>query len=410
MAQKELKFLIQGTNVEGKKVKETIIASSEARAYQNAKGRGIVPSKVTMQSGEGLQMDIKIPGIEKRVKTKHLAVFAKQFSVLIKSGMSLVRALQVVGEQTEDKTLKVAINKCLSDVESGGSLSRAMEKQPQAFPPLMVSLVRVGEGGGFLDQTLDTIAKTYKSELELKARVKSAVTYPIIVGAIAILAVIAMLIFVVPIFKDMFDGMNAELPLPTQILVDISNNMIWITPIFVVTLIIITAVYTKNKDKLWVRSKLDPFKLKMPVFGKLNSKVSIARFSRNLAMMLSAGVPLMTALNLVGSSSNNWVMESALETAAKTMENGKGFASTISKFTIFPPIVSQMILVGEESGSLPQMLNSIADFYEDEVKETTDSLASAMEPIMILGLGGLVGGMIVALYMPMFSMFSHMTG
>lgn len=393
----------------GKRKKGVIESDSENKAYVALKTQGLNPDTLKLKSNSGLAMEIKIPGFDKPVGLASLAVFARQFAVLIKAGMPLVRSLQTVTSQTEDKKLKAALVETLSDVERGATLSGAMKKQTNAFPPLMTSLVTVGESGGFLDRSLESIARTFKTELELKARVKSAMTYPVIVGIVAILAVAAMLIFVVPTFETMFKSLNTALPIPTQVLVVLSHNMLWIGPVVLVICGGTFLWYRSNKNTEAVRMRLDPLKLKLPVFGKLNKKVSITRFSRNLSMMLAAGVPLMTALELVGASANNWVIESALAEIRAAMANGRSFSTTLAQHDIFPPIVAQMILVGEESGSLPQMLDSIADFYDDEVKELTDSLASAIEPIMIVGLGGLVGGMIVALYMPMFSMFGALS-
>ena len=394
----------------GKKKKGTIESETESKAYAALKNQGLNPDTLKLQSNSGLTMELKIPGFEKPVKLANLAIFARQFAVLVKAGMPLVRSLQTVASQTEDKKLRAALLDTLADVERGATLSGAMKKQEKAFPPLMTSLVTVGESGGFLDRSLESIARTFKTELELKARVKAAMTYPIIVGIVAIAAVAAMLVFVVPTFETMFKSLGATLPAPTQILVVLSHNMVWIGPIFLIVAGSIFFWYRANKNKEFVRKRVDPIKLKMPVFGNLNKKVSITRFARNLSMMLAAGVPLMTALELVGASANNWVIEEALSETRSAMANGRSFSTTLAQHDIFPPIVAQMILVGEESGSLPQMLDSIGDFYDDEVKELTDSLAAAIEPVMIVGLGGLVGGMIIALYMPMFSMFGAISG
>jgi len=400
------KYAYVAFDSKGKKKKGTIEAESESKAYATLKTQGMMPDSLKLQTNSGMQMEIKIPGFEKPVKLGSLAIFAKQFSVLVRAGMPLVKSLQTVTSQTEDKKLREALVAVLEDVERGSTLSGAMKKQEKAFPPLMTSLVTVGEAGGFLDRSLESVARTFKSELELKARIKSAMTYPVIVGIVAILAVAAMLIFVVPTFESMFEGLDSELPAPTQFLVTLSDNMIIIGPVFLAIVGGLFFWYRANKNKEFFRKRFDPFKLRMPVFGALNKKVSITRFARNLSMMISAGVPLMAALELVGSSANNWVIENALDETREAMANGRSFSTTLATHEIFPPIVAQMIMVGEESGSLPQMLDSIGDFYDDEVKELTESLASAIEPVMIVGIGGLIGGMIVALYMPMFSMVS----
>jgi type II secretory pathway component PulF len=404
MAEKN-KYTYVAFDVNGKKKKGSIEAETESKAYTALKSQGLSPESLKFQGGNGLNAEIKIPGFDRPVKLASLAVFARQFAVLVKAGMPLVKSLQTVTAQTEDKKLKAALVETLAEVERGATLSNAMKRQPQAFPPLMTSLVTVGEAGGFLDKSLESIAKSFKAELALKARIKSATTYPLIVGVVAVLAVIVMLVVVVPVFEEMFAGLDTALPIPTQVLVTLSHNMAWIIPILVIAVAGAFFWYRKNKNEEWLRMKLDPLLLRVPVFGKLNAKVSISRFSRNLSMMITAGVPLMSALDLVGASANNWVMEHALSETRSAMASGRPFSATLAQFPVFPPIVSQMILVGEESGALPEMLDSIGDFYDDEVKELTESLASAIEPIMIVGVGGIVGAMIIALYMPMFSMF-----
>ena len=398
------KYSYVGQDSSGKKTKGFVEAESESKAYVSLRAQGVTADSFKLQANSGMQMEIKIPGFEKKVKLGSLAVFAKQFAVLIRAGMPLVRSLQTVTSQTEDSKLKEALVAVLSDIERGASLSTAMKKQNQAFPPLMTSLITVGEAGGFLDRSLESVAKTFKSELELKARIKSAMTYPVIVLIVAILALVAMLVFVVPVFEKMFASLDSALPVPTQILVVLSHNMGWILPLALVILGAIGFWYRSNKNKESVRQKVDQMKLKLPVFGKLNKKVAITRFARNLGMMISAGVPLMAALELVGASANNWVLEHAIDETRRAMATGRPFGTTLAQYDVFPPMVSQMIMVGEESGSLPTMLDAIGDFYDDEVKELTETLAAAIEPVMIVGVGGLIGGMIVALYMPMFSM------
>jgi len=393
----------------GKSRKGVIEAETETKAYNALKSQGLDPESLKVQSNTGLQMEINIPGFEKRVKLESLAVFASQLATLIKAGMPLIRALQTTMAQTEDKKLRETLALVLTDIERGSSLSLALKKQNKVFPPLMTSLVTVGESGGFIDRSMESIAKTYEGELELRSRIKSAMTYPIIVMIVAVLALIAMLVFVVPVFEKMFANLNTALPLPTQILVTLSHNMIWIVPLLGLAVGGVVFWYRANKDKEEIRQRIDAIKLKIPVFGNLNKKVAITRFSRNLAMMLEAGVPLMSALELVGRSANNWIIEEALSSTRHSMSTGRPFGDTLSQHEVFPPMVSQMVLVGEESGTLPKMLDSIASFYDREVKKITDSLASAIEPLMIVGVGALIGGMIVALYMPMFSVIGALS-
>lgn len=405
----KLKYAYVATDAAGKRKKGSIDAESENKAYNALKAQGLSIDSLSVQSNSGMQTEIKIPGFEKRVKLQALAIFASQLATMIKAGMPLVRSLQTVQAQTEDKKLKEALGIVLTDLERGSSLSAAMKKQDNVFPPLMTSLVTVGEAGGFIDRSMESVAETFESELELKARIKSAMTYPVIVLIVAILALVAMLVFVVPVFEKMFAGLNTKLPLPTQILVTLSHNMIWILPLVAIIAFGAFLWYRSNKNNPEVRSRVDRIKLKFPVFGKLNKKVAITRFSKNLGMMLNAGVTLMAALELVGSSANNYVIEDALSHTRHAMATGRPFGSTLATHEIFPPMVSQMVLVGEESGSLPSMLDAIAKSYDRDVKKLTDSLAAAIEPLMIVGVGGMIGAMIVALYMPMFSMIGALS-
>lgn len=406
---KAKEFDYVATDGTGKRVKGSIAASSIERAYQLVLAQGLSPIKVTKKADGFLQQDINIPGFEKKAKLKPLAIFCKQFALLVRSGMPMLESIRISAEQSEDKVLKKALEEVADDVESGASLTSAMLKHEAAFPGLLSAVVAVGEEGGFLEKSLDSMAKTYKSELELRQRLKSATTYPIIVIVASLLVLAVMLIFVVPIFAEMFEGLGAELPVATQILVNISKNSIIIFPVLAVISVALAIFYRKYKNEVWMLSRVDAIKLKLPVFGSLSTKIAVARFSRNLSMMLRAGVSLPNALRKVAGTADNWVISTAIEKAVVEMENGGNFSTSIGKLTMFPTMVTQMIVVGEKSGSLADMLDTVADFYDEEVKEASESLASALEPILIVVLGGLVGGMLFALYTPMFSLFQKMS-
>ena len=326
---------------------------------------------------------------------------------LINAGLPLMRTLSILIEQAEDKKLQQALLQVHAAVESGSALSVALGKHPLVFPPLFVSMVRVGETGGFLGESLTSVAKTYKGEAELHNKIKSATTYPVIVLIIAIIGVIGMVTFIVPVFAKMFTGMGSELPLPTQILVNLSNNMIWLLPLLIVLVIAASFWWMRNKDAERVRRIADPIKLKLPVFGPLATKIAVARFSRGLSMMLHAGVPLVQALGIVGEASNNYAIEKAVREVQESVKQGRSFSAPLAKAQIFPPMVAQMASVGEESGTLPDMLSSIADFYEDEVETATEQLTASIEPILIVGIGILIGGMVVSLYMPIFGIYGE---
>ncbi|WP_106813670.1 type II secretion system F family protein [Microbacterium timonense] len=389
-------------------VKGTIEAASDGAVAAKLRAQGLTPLEVTLASKTGLNQEISIPGFEKRVKVATLAVFAKQMAGLINAGLPLMRTLSILIEQAEDKKLQRALIGVQSAVESGASFSTALSNYPDVFPPLLVSMVRVGETGGFLGQSLATIAETYQNEAELQAKIKSATTYPIIVFSIAIIGVIAMVTFVVPVFKGMFENLGSELPLPTQILVTLSNNMIWILPVMIVLAIAGWLWWVRNRRNDSVRKAVDPIKLKLPVFGPLATKIAVARFTRGLSMMLHAGVPLVQALSIVGAASNNYKVEQAVRDIQESVKQGRSFAAPLAKAEVFPPMVAQMAAVGEESGTLADMLASIADFYENEVETATDQLTSAIEPILIVGIGIIIGGMVVSLYMPIFSIYGEL--
>lgn len=392
----------------GAEAKGTLEAASENAVVAKLRAQGLLPLSVVPMSKTGLNRDISIPGFEKRVSTKDLAVFAKQFAGLIHAGLPLMRALAIIADQTENKKLASALGAVQVDIESGRSFSAAMAAHPKVFPPLMVSLVSVGETGGFLAESLDAIARSFRADVDLQQKIKSAMTYPIIVLVIAIVGVIAMITFVVPVFENMFASMGGELPLPTQILVTLSRNMAWILPLLVVLVVGGWLWYQRVKNTDRFRGAVDPFRLRMPIFGSLVTKIAVARFARNLSMMLQAGVPLMQALELVGRASNNKSVEDALHGVRESVRLGRSFSAPLAKAAVFPPMVAQMVSVGEESGSLPDMLESIADFYETEVNAASEQLTSMMEPIMMTVLGILIGGMVVALYMPMFTMYEQL--
>ena len=393
------------TGVEAKGVLE---AASESAVVAKLRAQGLAPLSVVAQSKTGLNRDVTIPGFERGVATKDLAVFAQQFAGLIQAGLPLMRALALLAEQTPNRRLASALTAVQVDIESGSSFSTALAAHPSVFPPLMVSLVSVGETGGFLADSLEAISRSYQADVKLQQKIRSAMTYPIIVLVIAVVGVIAMITFVVPVFENMFASMGGELPLPTQVLVTLSHNMVWILPLLIVLAVAGWIWYQRVKHTDRFRGVVDPFRLRMPVFGSLVTKIAVARFARNLSMMLGAGVPLMQALDLVGRAANNKAIEDALRSVRESVRLGRSFSAPLARAAVFPPMVSQMVSVGEESGSLPDMLENIAAMYEAEVDAASEQLTSMIEPIMMTVLGLLIGGMVVALYMPMFTMYQQL--
>ncbi|MDM4761530.1 type II secretion system F family protein [Galbitalea sp. SE-J8] len=387
----------------GKVVKGRLEAGSQGAALSKLRSMGISPITVDeAPAGTGLQMELRIPGLSGRVKLKDLAVASRQMATMIGAGLSLIRTLAILSDQVENKELGRVLGLVRADVEQGSALSDAMAKHDKAFPPLMVHMIRAGETGGFLDQALTGIADNFEADVKLRDEIKSAMTYPVIVLLIAVIAVIGMLLFVVPIFQKMFDQMGETLPVPTLILVVLSQNMVWILPVLVVLIAIGTVWYQRNKHSDAVRERVDKLRLSLPVFGKLFQKIAITRFTRTFSTMLAAGVPILQALSIVGQTSGSWTLENALRRVQESVRQGKSVAAPLADEPIFPPMAQQMIAVGEEAGSMETMLDKIGEFYNAEVETMTKALTSLIEPIMIVVLGSVIGYMVVALYLPIF--------
>jgi len=397
-------FAYTSRNDQGKVVKGKVEAASEAAALNKIRGLGLQPVTVSESSaGTGLQREIKIPGFEKGVDLKALAIMSRQMATMISSGLSLLKALSILSNQTENKKLAGILQQVTVDVENGGSLSEAFAKHPVDFPPLMINLIRAGETGGFLEKAMESLAVNYEKESKLKSAIKSAMAYPVMVLVMSFVAVILMLLFIVPVFKEMFEGLGSSLPAPTQMLVTVSENMWWITPLLAVLLIGGSLWWNANKNTDAVRRVVDPLKLRVPVFGQLVRKIAIARFTRNFANMIGGGVPILTALNVVGETSGNYVIAQATQRIAESVRTGQSITKPLATEPVFPPMVVQMMAVGEDSGSLDTMLVKIAEFYDDEVERMTEALTSLIEPLLIAFLGVVVGGMIIALYLPIFN-------
>ncbi|MEO6116657.1 MAG: type II secretion system F family protein [Pseudolysinimonas sp.] len=398
-------------NKSGKVIKGKIEAPSESAVLGKLQSMGLSPLTVEEgKAGSGLSMEINLAGFEKGVDLKSLAVASRQLSTMISAGLPLLRALHILAEQTDNKKLKSILQQVASDVEVGGSFSDSLGKHPIDFPPIMISMVRAGETGGFLEGALDALAVNFEKDAKLRSTIKSAMTYPVMVLCLSLVAVVIMLTFIVPIFKTMFEGLGSHLPVPTQILVNISQNMFWIAPTLIVLIVGGLIWWRRNKNTEAVRKAIDPLKLKAPVFGGLARKIAVARFTRNFANMIGAGVPILQALSVIGATSGNYVIEQATKRVAESVRNGQSLSKPLAEEKVFPPMVVQMMAVGEDAGSLEIMLTKIADFYDDEVQAMTEALTSLIEPLLIAFLGVVIGGMVVALYMPIFSIATAVNG
>ena len=407
-AAKSAQWTFKGIDSGGKKVKGVLDASSEAQAIQQLKNRGVIPEKLAEKdAGTGLNQEITIPGLERRPSLKDLALLTRQLATMASAGVSLLRALNIVQDQVDNAVLRRTVAEIATKVEGGSSFSTALEEFPLIIPPIMVHLVRAGETGGFLDRSLVMVADNFEAETKLRSKVKAALTYPVVVLIVALLAVAAMLIFIVPVFENMFDDLGGTLPAPTQLLVDLSHAMPIVLPILLVIGIAFAIWWGRSKNTEAVRKVVDPLKLKIPVFGKLNTKIALTRFTRNFATMLASGVPILQALSIVGATSDNYVISSSLQKVQDSVREGRPIGESLAQADIFPDMLVQMVGIGEESGSIDAMLEKTADFYDDEVETMSSQLTAMLEPLMIVFMGGLLGFMIVALYMPMFMIFQE---
>ena len=383
----------------------TLDADSPAIVATKLKAMGYAPISINV-ANTGMNKELKLPKLGAKVKLKDLAILSRQFATMINSGLSLLRALTILCEQTENKELQRVLLLVRTDVETGSALSQALAKHsPDIFPPLMVNMIKAGEVGGFLDSVLLQVAENFESEVKLRGKVKSAMTYPVVVFIMAILMCSAMLLFIVPRFGKMYKDLGGELPAPTKILITMSTIMKWSAPFVIIGFIVFLIVWRKVKHDERVRNVVDPMKLRTPVFGKLFQKIALSRFARNLGTMMHSGVPILQSLDIVANTTGNIVIARAVRDVQDSVRTGESLAGPLTQHPVFPPMVVQMLAVGEDTGALDAMLAKISTFYDQEVEATTEQLTALIEPIMIAILGGIVGSMIVALYMPIFKIF-----
>jgi type IV pilus assembly protein PilC len=390
--------------------KGTIDAESAEAAASSLSTRQLTPLNVT-RSGQGMQMEISIPGFRRKTKLRDLAVLTRQFASMNASGLSLLRTLAILEEQTTRPQLSEALGRAREEVQKGSTLSSALAQHPEQFPLLMTSMVAAGETGGFLDQALDRIAKMYEADAALKSKIKAAATYPIVVLVFSIMMMIGVIWFIVPIFERMFASLGGQLPLPTRVMVQLSHNLFWWLPLSIVLCIVGARLYKRaRRTNPSFRTRTDRIKLRVPVFGKLATKIAISRWARNLGTLLSVGVPVTQALEMVGATAGNAVIEEAMIEVRDAVRTGSPMSRPLAKHAVFPPMVVQMLEVGEESGRTSEMLDKAADFYDEEVKSATESLTSTLEPLMVVIIGAVIGLMVVCLYLPMFSIYQNING
>jgi type IV pilus assembly protein PilC len=389
----------------GRKLKGEIDAANEAIALSQLKKRNFTVKKLKAKPKDILG---NISFLKPKVTRKDLMVFTRQFSTMIDAGLPLVQGLTILAEQSENPTFKVVLKEITKDVEGGSTLAEAMKKHTKIFDALFVNLVAAGEMGGMLDTILRRLAQFIEKAEKLKSQIKGAMTYPIVVMAVAFIVIAVILVFVIPVFEDMFKSFGSALPTPTQMVVNMSrflkSNIHWV----IIALIALIYGFKRYRDTAAGKKVTDSLLLKLPVFGNLLKKTAVARFTRTLGTMISSGVPILDALEIVAKTAGNVVIEEIIYEVRGSIAEGQTIAEPLSENDIFPGMVIQMIAVGEATGALDSMLEKIADFYDEEVDAAVAALTSMLEPLLMLFLGGSIGGLVIAMYLPIFGMAAAM--
>lgn len=403
------KFAWEGRTRTGQVQKGEMEAPTQAAVTAQLRRQGVMPSKVRAR-GTGLDFNIKIPGFAPKVTTRDLVIFTRQFATMIDAGLPLVQCLDILTRQQDNATFKKILADVKESVESGSTFAEALKKHPKAFDELYVNLVAAGEVGGILDTILNRLAAYIEKALKLKKQVKSAMTYPTTIVGIALVVISVILVFVIPAFEKMFQDFGGALPGPTQVVINISN-FVQDYILLIIGAIFGSVVLFKRIYKTELgRARIDDFALKVPVFGVLIRKVAVAKFTRTLGTMISSGVPILDGLDIVAKTAGNKTVEKAIYRVRQSISEGKTIAEPLEKSGVFPPMVCQMIAVGEQSGSIDTMLNKIADFYDDEVDDAVGNLTAMMEPLLMLFLGTTVGGLVIAMYLPIFKLAGTVGG
>ncbi len=396
-------YLWEGRTIRGELKKGEMEAPDEAAIRSQLRRKGLKSIEVKTKPKDLLE---SVPFLKQKVKGKDVVIFSRQFSTMINAGLPIVQCLEMLGNQEQNKTFKAIILKVKEDIEGGATLSEALAKYPDIFDQLFVNLVAAGEAGGILDKILMRLSSYLEKAMKLKSKVKGAMTYPAAVLGISVAVVALLLLKVIPVFQQMFEGMGRALPAPTQFLIDASKFMQSYFLYMVGAVVLIVFAFRRYYKTEVGRLKIDTLVLKAPVFGPLLKKVAVAKFSRTLSTMMSSGVPIIEGLDIVSKTAGNKVIEIALIETKKSISEGKTIAEPLLESGIFPSMVVQMIAVGENTGALDSMLAKIADFYDDEVDAAVDSMTALLEPFMMVFLGTVVGGMIIAMYLPIFQMAS----
>jgi type IV pilus assembly protein PilC len=403
-------FVARVRDSQGKSRTEKITAESLVQARTNLRDQGFVVQD--LKQSQGFQPDIAFKKFQNslvKVSVKDKAVFSRQFAVLMNAGVAIVRSLGVLSEQCSNTKLKQALIEISNDVQSGMNLSESMRKHPDCFDGLYVSMIQAGEVGGVLDEVLNRLAKLLEDVARLQNQIKSALSYPVVVGFIAVAIFLGMTIFLIPVFAKIFTEIGTTLPPLTQFLMD-ASLFLRSPKVFVLIGALVGArfAFTQYGKTPVGRITIDSLSLKMPLFGDLIQKSSVARFSRTFGSLTRSGVPILTCLEIVRDTSGNQVIANAIDAARIDIQQGGMISLALQKDSVFPAMAIQMISIGEETGELDAMLMKVADFYEDEVEQAVKAMTSILEPVMIVVLGGMVGTILLAMYLPMFAVFEKL--
>jgi len=400
-------FLWEGKTAQGKIIRDEIEASSREAVFAILRDRRIrpIPNRIR-EKGTGMEKEISIPGFRESVKPKDVAVFTRQFATMIDAGLPIVQCLSILGEQTQNKTFRRTLQAIRKDVEGGTTLAEGLKKHPKIFDDLYVNMVEAGEMGGALNTILNRIALFIEKATKLKKKVKGAMIYPCSIIAVAIIVVAILMLFVIPVFAELYGGMGKALPAPTQITINISN---WFVAYWYVIfgsmfgIAVAISMYYKTEQG---RMNIDRMLLRLPIVGDLLRKVAVARFTQNMAILLSSGVPILDGLAITARTAGNKVVEKAIMESRISISQGRNIADPLKESKVFPPMVCQMVAVGETTGGLDTMLRKVSELYEEEVDDAVANLTALMEPMIMVVLGVILGGLVISMYLPIFQLGS----
>lgn len=400
-------FAYEGRTASGKVLRGNMEAPSREAVINRLRAQRIQPiTNKIKERGKGLDREIKLPGFRKAVKTHDVVVFTRQLTTMIDAGMPLVQILDILASQSDNKTFGAQIREVKEAVEAGSTLSDALRKFPKSFDELYVNMVQAGEVGGILDTILGRLSIYMEKMMSLKRKIKGAMIYPATIITVAVVVTLILLVFVIPVFAELFASFDKALPLPTQIVINISNFVIstlhWLAAAAVAIVIAIRQTYKTERGRL----AIDRLLLRLPIIGDLIRKASIARFSRTLGTLVSSGVPILDSLTITARTAGNKVVERAGFMIRESISQGRTMLEPLTQSGVFPPMVCQMIGAGEMTGAIDQMLQKIADFYEEEVDVAVNNLTALMEPLVIVVLGTIIGGLVVSMYLPIFQLGS----